>query len=131
MIQVVAAIIFNHNEVLIAKRNKEKYLGGFWEFPGGKIEKGETPEESLIREIKEELDIEIKIIDKFGETVYDYQAFKINLMAYKAEIDGGCIVAREHEAWRWVKIEALGAYEFAPADVVFVQKLMRGKQDNF
>lgn len=127
MIQVVAAIIFNHNEVLIAKRNKEKRLGGFWEFPGGKIEKGETPEESLRREIKEELDIEIKIIDKFGENVYDYQDFEINLIAYKAEIASGRIVAKEHEAWQWVKIEELGVYEFAPADVVFVEKLVRDK----
>jgi 8-oxo-dGTP diphosphatase len=124
MIDVVAALIWNdNNEVLIAKRNYAKSMGGLWEFPGGKIEGKETPEESLVREIKEELNIDIRVESYFATNVHDYGEFEIKLIAYNAKLIRGELIPKEHEEIQWVTPKELENYEFAPADIPFITNL--------
>lgn len=124
MINVVAAIIKNgEGKILITQRNLKKSQGGLWEFPGGKIEKGETREEAIIREIKEELTIEINVESYLGEKVFEYPEKSINLIALNCRVKSGNIYLTEHEEARWVKKEELNSFEFAPADIFIVKKL--------
>lgn len=125
MINVVAGIIKNNkDEILITKRNLKKSQGGLWEFPGGKIEKNETREDAIIREIKEELDIEIKVDKYFGEKNFQYPDKTINLIALNCKIVDGKIKLLEHEDAKWVKKAKLTDFEFAPADEFIVNKLI-------
>lgn len=124
MINVVAAIIKNgEGKILITQRNLKKTQGGLWEFPGGKIEKGETREEAIIREIKEELTIEINVESYLGEKVFEYPEKSINLIALNCRVKSGNIYLTEHEEARWVEKEELNSFEFAPADIFIVKKL--------
>lgn len=124
MINVVAAIIKNgKGKILITQRNLKKSQGGLWEFPGGKIEKGETREEAIIREIKEELTIEINVESYLGEKVFEYPEKSINLIALNCRVKSGNIYLTEHEEARWVEKEELNSFEFAPADIFIVKKL--------
>lgn len=124
MINVVAAIIKNgEGKILITQRNFKKSQGGLWEFPGGKIEKGETREEAIIREIKEELTIEINVESYLGEKVFEYTEKSINLIALNCRVKSGNIYLTEHEEARWVEKEELNSFEFAPADIFIVKKL--------
>ncbi len=124
MINVVAAIIKNcEGKILITQRNLKKSQGGLWEFPGGKIEKGETREEAIIREIKEELTIEINVESYLGEKVFEYPEKSINLIALNCRVKSGNIYLTEHEEARWVEKAELNSFEFAPADIFIVKKL--------
>ena len=124
MINVVAAIIKNgEGKILITQRNLKKSQGGLWEFPGGKIEKGETREKAIIREIKEELTIEINVESYLGEKVFEYPEKSINLIALNCRVKSGNIYLTEHEEARWVEKEELNSFEFAPADIFIVKKL--------
>lgn len=127
MKQVTAAIITKDNLILIAKRGSTDKLANMWEFPGGKVEKGESPEECLRREIKEEFNIEIEVGDFFGESIYDYEYDSIRLLAYWAYWKSGIIVPLVHDEYRWVSTKELMNYDFAPADIPFVEKL-RGEK---
>ncbi len=120
---VTAAIIINNGKVLIAQRAENQKLAGKWEFPGGKIEPGETPEECLKREINEELGINIEVNDFFGESMYQYDTGTIKLLAYKAQWIGGEFKLTAHSQIKWVKPSELGNYDFSPADICFVMKL--------
>lgn len=120
---VTAAIIMNNGKVLIAQRAENQDLAGKWEFPGGKVESGETPEECLKREINEELGINIKVSDFYGETTYQYDTGAIKLMAYKAQWIDGEYKLSVHSQIKWVKPHELENYDFAPADIYFVKKL--------
>jgi len=120
---VTAAIIINNGKVLIAQRAEKQKLAGKWEFPGGKIEFGETPEECLKREIKEELGINTEVNDFFCESIYHYDTGAIKLIAYKAQwIDGECKLTA-HSQIKWVNPPELENYDFSPADIYFVKKL--------
>jgi mutator mutT protein len=124
MINVVAAIIKNcEGKILITQRNLKKSQGGLWEFPGGKIEKGETREEAIIREIKEELTIEINVESYLGEKVFEYPEKSINLIALNCRVKSGNIYLTEHEEARWVEKAELNSFEFTPADIFIVKKL--------
>ena len=124
MINVVAGIIRNEdNKILIAKRNSNKSQGGLWEFPGGKIETNETIEEAIIREIKEELDMDILFEGYFDEKKYIYPEKEINLIALNCRIIGDKYTVLEHEKVEWITIEEFDKFDFAPADVYFVNKL--------
>lgn len=124
MIEVVAAIIRNEkNEVLIAKRKDHKSLGGFWEFPGGKIEKDESSEESLKRELKEEMDIDIEVTRYFDENIHCYTDKTIKLKAYEAIIKSGSIKLKDHSEYVWCKSCELYKYKMSPADIKFVEAL--------
>ncbi|MBM7614948.1 (deoxy)nucleoside triphosphate pyrophosphohydrolase [Alkaliphilus hydrothermalis] len=125
MIDVVAAILKQGDKILIARRKEGKSLGGYWEFPGGKIEEGESPEKSLIRELKEEMMIDIKVTEPFGENIHDYGDKKIRLIAFWGEIDSGEIVLKDHDCIEWVFPKDLHQYNFSPADVSFVEQLMK------
>lgn len=124
MINVVAAIITNEEgKVLITQRNLQKSQGGLWEFPGGKIEPNETRENAIIREIKEELTIDIKVDGYFDEKVFNYPEKDINLIALKCSKVNGNIKLMEHEDYKWVASSELKKFEFAPADMFIVKKL--------
>ncbi|WP_261304000.1 (deoxy)nucleoside triphosphate pyrophosphohydrolase [Paenibacillus andongensis] len=122
MIRVAAAIIENEEGLLlIARRRPEKSQGGLWEFPGGKLEEGESPEACLVRELKEEMNIKIEPYEFFGMNDHWYGALHIQLIAYRARFVGGEIVLVDHDESCWVRIEELREFEFAPADVKFVE----------
>ncbi|MBO8138350.1 MAG: 8-oxo-dGTP diphosphatase MutT [Desulfotomaculum sp.] len=125
MIKVAAAIIQKDNKVLIAKRKAGDKLANKWEFPGGKIEKGETPEECLVREIYEEFEINISVTKFFSESIYSYEHLAVHLLAYFAKWERGIIIPKVHDEFRWVTIDELNNYDFAPADIPLVQKLKR------
>ncbi len=101
-------------------------MGGYWEFPGGKVEKGESPEQSLIRELKEEMNLEIEVRGFVGENIHFYDEGAIRLLAYKGKITGGDIKLVDHEECAWVDLQDLREVELAPADVPFVEMLVDG-----
>ena len=125
MVTVTAAIILNKNKdkVLVAKRNKEAQLAGKWEFPGGKIKEGETPENCLKRELKEELNIDVEVSGFFAENIHSYDHETIKLLSYFAWWIEGEITLHVHEKVDWVEIEKLRYCDFAPADIPIVNKL--------
>lgn len=124
MINVTAAIIKNtQGEVLIARRKLGKALAGYWEFPGGKIEEGETPEESLARELKEEMNLNVQVGDFIGENTHCYEGFSIRLMAYEVVILAGDMKLTDHDAIQWVVPNKLGCYPLAPADIPLARTL--------
>lgn len=124
MIKVVAAILRDSDKILIARKAKGKPLEGLWEFPGGKIEFGETPEESLVRELMEEMDIKVKVNEYIGESIYDYGNGKvISLLGYSAEIVEGDIKLTDHDRYEWVTLEEVNKYDIAPADIPLIEKL--------
>jgi len=120
---VTAAIIKKDNKILIAKR-KEGHLASKWEFPGGKLESNETPEDCLKRELYEEFGIDTKIGKLLATSIYEYPHIKIKLMAYDVEYISGEFRLNDHQEIRWVKKEDLSHYDFAPADISLVNKIL-------
>lgn len=119
-VKVVAAIIIHENKIFATQRGYGEFKDG-WEFPGGKIEPGETPQEALVREIKEELDIEIEV-KYFLETVeYDYPAFHLSMDCFFCAIKSGEMVLKEHEAAKWLTAETLDSVDWLPADKGLVE----------
>lgn len=114
-IRVVAAIIVHENQVFATQRGYGNFKGG-WEFPGGKIEQGETSQEALIREIKEELDTEIEVGELLETVEYDYPEFHLSMDCFFCSIKSGELVLKEHEAARWLTKEALDSVDWLPAD---------------
>ena len=123
MKEVTAAIIIDKNKILIAQRGSNEKLAGKWEFPGGKIELGETPQECLKREIKEELEVDIAVGNYLGESIYTYPNGEIKLIAYFATILDGDIKLSVHDKVEWITISQIDKYDFAPADIPFIEKL--------
>ena len=127
MIKATAGIIQNKdNKVLITRRKKGKHLEGYWEFAGGKIEGNETAEECLIREIKEELNIEILVNKHLANSVYDYETFKVELQGYLATYISGEIALTDHDAYEWIELNDFSKYKFAPADIPLIKALRYG-----
>ncbi len=125
-IRVVAGVLLDEDKnILLGKRSEEKELGGFWEFPGGKIESDESPKECLEREIKEELDIEIRIIEKLCGFNYDYGTKEIKFIVFLAERIKGEIDLSAHKEVSWVNEKELNTYELAPADKKILKRLKK------
>ncbi|MGB5946858.1 (deoxy)nucleoside triphosphate pyrophosphohydrolase [Paenisporosarcina sp.] len=123
-INVVAAVIHNeHKEILCALRSPAMALPNLWEFPGGKIEKGESHEIALIREIQEELNIEIEVGENVEDTYFEYENFTIQLTSYFASIKSGEMKATEHAELRWVTSDKLIDLKWAPADIPAVIRI--------
>ncbi|MBQ6886453.1 MAG: (deoxy)nucleoside triphosphate pyrophosphohydrolase [Lachnospiraceae bacterium] len=126
-IRVVAAIIKAVNEngepiIFATQRGYGDFKGG-WEFPGGKIEEGETPQEALVREIKEELETEISVGELIDTIEYDYPTFHLSMDCFWAEIVYGDLVLTEHEAAKWLTKDELGSVEWLPADITLIDKI--------
>lgn len=123
MTKVTAALLLNNNQILIAKRRQGTKMPGKWEFPGGKIEDNETPEECLCREIQEEFQIDVTVEDYYCDSVYEYPHGTVQLLAYWVIWNNGDLTPTEHEETKWVTISELDNFDFAPADIPIVQKL--------
>ena len=118
-IKVVAAVIKKQNKVFVTQRGYGEFKDG-WEFPGGKIEPGETPEEAIVREIKEELDTEVEVIELLDTVEYDYPNFHLSMGCFICKIKSGDLVLKEHEAAKWLTKDTLGSLEWLPADMGLV-----------
>lgn len=126
VVRVCAALLVREQKILIAQRGDTDPLAGRWEFPGGKVENGETPQQCLIRELKEELNLQISVGEQIGVHLCRYQHIHIELMLFRAEILNGRIKLNEHADYRWVNRRCLPRFEFCKADVYFVDKINGG-----
>ena len=128
-IKVVAAVICDNikekNKIFATARGYGELKGG-WEFPGGKVEPGETPQAALKREIMEELETEIEVGDLIETIEYDYPTFHLSMDCFWAEIVKGDLVLREHEAAKWLTKEQLESVDWLPADLGLVEKVRVG-----
>ena len=121
-IRVVAAIIMDHGKVFATQRGYGEFKDG-WEFPGGKIEADEAPEEAVIREIKEELDTEIEVIELLDTVEYDYPKFHLSMDCFVCHIKSGNLVLKEHEAAVWLTKDTLDSVDWLPADQGLIPKI--------
>ena len=121
-VKVVAAIIIHEGKVFATQRGYGEFKDG-WEFPGGKIEPGETPEAALIREIEEELDTEIEVVDLLDKVEYDYPNFHLSMDCFISKIKSGKLVLKEHEAAKWLSIDNISDVDWLPADLLLIDKI--------
>lgn len=121
-IEVVAAIIHQNPQIFATQRGYGDFKGG-WEFPGGKVEHGEAPEAALVREIREELAVEISVGELLTTVEYDYPNFHLTMHCYLCRLTGGEITLLEHEAARWLDKGELYSVEWLPADVGIIPLL--------
>lgn len=122
---VTAALLLNGSQILITKRPAHKQQGGFWEFPGGKLQSGETPQEALKRELKEELDLDAEIGQIFEVVYHRYDWGPVLILAYECRPLSGVIRNLEVADHRWVSSKELPNYDLLPADRPIVDKLLR------
>jgi len=123
MVEVVAALVRDGEKFMICQRPEHKSRPLMWEFPGGKVEAGETPEAALARECREELAIGLEVGEKFAESTFVYPDISVHLTLFEAKIVQGTPKLLEHRDIRWITPKEAADYEFSPADVPFVKKL--------
>ena len=123
MKEVSAAIIIEDGKVLLARRAKGEKLAGYWEFPGGKREEDETIDECLVREISEELSLDIEVVGEFDTSDYEYPGGQIRLIGLLAEIRNGVISKTVHDLVEWIDISSVLDYQLAPADIPLAERL--------
>lgn len=124
-IHVVGAVIIENKKILCAQRGPDKTLPLMWEFPGGKIEQGETAKEALIREIEEEMLCTIEVGEKVDHTVHEYDFGIVHLTTYISKITSGELKLTEHEQIKWLKPTEISNLNWAPADIPAIEKLSR------
>jgi 8-oxo-dGTP diphosphatase len=124
IIKVVCGIIFNDNKVFICRRKPEKSLGGYWEFPGGKIERGEKYELSLSRELIEELGMKVEVKEYFKTNIHAYEKLTIELIAYKCIFFDATFQLTDHDSFEWVLVKDLVNWNLAPADIPIAKELI-------
>jgi 8-oxo-dGTP diphosphatase len=124
MLTVVCAIIYSGNKILVTQRSQKMKMPMKWEFPGGKLEKDDSEIECIKREIKEELNIEIRVIKRLSSVIYDYKDFKIHLIPYIAEYESGEIILTEHVAFQLLEKINLSLLDWAEADIPIVRELL-------
>ena len=129
MVEVVAALIWQDSKFMICQRPAHKARGLLWEFVGGKIEAGETGEQALARECREELDIEVCAGDIFFEVTHKYPDITVHLRVYNAVIKEGVPRLLEHAALKWITPEEIKFYNFCPADESILKKILRERSD--
>ncbi len=117
MIRVVAGVVMDAGQVMIARRQARLRMGGLWEFPGGKVEPGESDEAALIRELQEELNVVVQVHEFLGESTHDDGRGPLILVAYRCTIVSGDMKLQDHDAVRYVGPNEFEQYEFAPADI--------------
>lgn len=121
-IRVVAAVIRDGDKIFATARGYGEYKG-WWEFPGGKIEVGETPQQALTREIREELDTEIRVGELIDTIEYDYPMFHLSMDCYWADVVAGRLVLKEAEAARWLTKKTLETVPWLPADAFLIERI--------
>ena len=129
MKQVTAAILIKGSKILIAKRKANDRQANKWEFPGGTVEKGESPETCLKREMQEEFGIEVSVGKFLGESIFHYDHGSIKLLAYLTYLVSGKPAPKNHSEFQWVSTQQLSGYDFAPADIPFVEKMQNKEID--
>lgn len=127
IIKVAAAIIQREGRIFATQRGYGAFKDG-WEFPGGKIEPGETRQQALVREIREELDTEIEVGELFDTVEYDYPQFHLTMYCFLCKVKSGSLVLKEHEAARWLDRETVDSVQWLPADVGLIEKLKESTQ---
>lgn len=130
MREVTAAIIYRDSQVLIARRGPESKLAGFWEFPGGKVEKGETRQQCLERELNEELGVETEVGEEIAESEYHYDHGSFLIIAIEATLKSSDIVLKEHDRIEWVQLADLDKYKLAPADIPLAKSVRQKYEKN-
>jgi len=124
MTEVVAALIWDEDKFMICQRPAHKARGLLWEFVGGKVEKGETKEEALIRECKEELNVIVGVKDIFMDVLHEYPDITVHLTLFNAVIEKGKPEKLEHNDIKWIRVEEIPEFDFCPADEDILKKLM-------
>ena len=123
-IRVVAAVIRCEDKIFATARGYGEFKGQ-WEFPGGKIEPGETPQQALVREIKEELETDIKVGELIGTIEYDYPAFHLSMDCFWCEVIEGKLVLKEAEDAKWLSKDELDSVQWLPADITLIERFKR------
>ena len=126
--QVVAALIWEGERFLICQRPAHKARGLLWEFVGGKVDPGETKQQALVRECREELAVEVAVEDVFLEVLHNYPDLLVQLTLFHAKIAKGEPQMLEHNDIRWITVEEIPNFDFCPADEDILKKLMEGKK---
>jgi len=124
MTEVVAALIWDNDKFMICQRPANKARPLLWEFVGGKVEPGETKEQALIRECKEELDITLKVGDVFTKAVHEYPDITIRLIVFNAKMAEGVPILIEHNDLKWITPDEISQYEFCPADIEILKSIL-------
>lgn len=127
MIEVVAALIWQDRKFLICQRPENKARALLWEFVGGKVEEGESKEEALIRECKEELNIVVSVGERFAEVTHEYTDITVHLTLFKCTITDGKPALIEHNDLKWITPDEIENFEFCPADRVFLNLIRTNK----
>lgn len=127
-VKVVGAVTINEQgQILCALRSPTMSQPNVWEFPGGKVEEGEKPEDALVREIKEELSCKVEVHELVEDVVHEYPTIIVHLLTYKTKIVEGTPMAKEHAELRWMALDELSSLQWAPADVPTVEAFVCGK----
>ena len=125
MTEVVAALIWDNEKFMICQRPAHKARGLLWEFVGGKVEKGETKEEALIRECHEELDVTVAVDEIFMDVVYEYPDLTVHLTLFNSRIAEGVPKLLEHNDIKWITPQEIGEFDFCPADEEILKKIIK------